>query len=77
MRWVAALSVFLLWLPGAAAAEPSSFYVVRYDHWSEEDERGWRDFIAGLGDADCHSVDQCLHDPANPFRASDPPGPVV
>ena len=72
-------ALFLLLLPilgDAARAQPSSIYVVRYDHWSEGDERGYSDFIAALGAADCHTVDQCLHDPANPFRASDPPGTV-
>ena len=76
MRWIAAVFVALTWLPGAAHAADGALYVVRYDHWSDEDERGWRDFIAGLGEADCHTVDQCLHDAANPFRASDPPGTV-
>jgi hypothetical protein len=47
-------------------------YVVRYDHWSDTDERGYGEFIAALGHADCATVNRCLHDPANPFRASDP-----
>jgi len=76
MRWIVAAFIVLMCLPGAAAAADTSLYVVRYDHWTPEDERGWRDFIAGLGETDCHTVDQCLHDPANPFRASDPPGTV-
>lgn len=76
MRWVAALLFLFLCVPLQTAAASNSLYVVRYDHWSDEDERGWRDFIAALGQADCHTVDQCLHDPANPFRASDPPGTV-
>jgi len=46
-------------------------YVVRYDHWTDADERGYGEFIAAIGHADCHTVDDCLHDPANPFRASD------
>ncbi len=76
MRWIAALVVALTWWPAVAAAADPSLYVVRYDHWSDADERGWRDFIAAIGTADCRTVDQCLHDPANPFRASDPPGTV-
>ena len=75
MRWVVTALLFVMCLPGAAAAD-ASLYVVRYDRWTQEDERGWRDFIAALGEADCRTVDQCLHDPANPFRASDPPGTV-
>ncbi|MEI9992148.1 MAG: hypothetical protein WDM86_19180 [Rhizomicrobium sp.] len=77
MRWLAAIIAALTWLPAmAAAAADPSLYVVRYDRWSDADERGWRDFIATLGAADCRTVDACLHDPANPFRASDPPGTV-
>ena len=28
-------------------------YVVRYDHWSEADERGFGEFIAAIGDSGC------------------------
>jgi len=51
-----------------------SIYLIRYDRWSPEDERGFGEFITAIGDADCHTVNQCLHSEGNPFRASDPPG---
>lgn len=58
---------------GAADSDgANSRYVVRYDRWTEADERGYGEFITAIGNADCHTVDSCLHDPANPFRASDP-----
>ena len=52
----------------------SSIYVIRYDRWTEADERGFGEFITGLGEANCRTVNDCLHSAGNPFRASDPPG---
>lgn len=61
----------------AAAAKSnlpeSNLYVVRSDHWSEEDERGYQKFIAAIGESDCGSLDECLHSKDNPFFGSDPP----
>jgi hypothetical protein len=54
--------------------DPGALYVVRYDHWSAEDERGFGEFLTSLGDSDCSTVDKCLHGPGNPFRSSDPDG---
>jgi len=51
-----------------------SIYTIRFDHWTEADERGFGEFIAGIGQSDCHTVNTCLHGPGNPFRASDPEG---
>jgi hypothetical protein len=51
-----------------------SVYLIRYDRWTPEDERGFGEFVTGIGEADCHSVNECLHSPGNPFRASDPEG---
>jgi hypothetical protein len=57
--------------PSAVGASPADFYVVRYDHWTDADERGFGEFITGIGESDCHTVNACLHGPGNPFRASD------
>lgn len=73
--FVVALSVFLSLLPPALATESSSMlYVVRSDHWSEDDERDYRKFIQAIGESDCGSLDDCLHSTANPFRSTDTPG---
>ena len=48
--------------------------VIRYDHWTGADERAYSEFIQAIGDSGCRTVNACLHDPANPFRASDPEG---
>jgi len=52
----------------------NSTYLIRYDRWTASDERGFGEFVAGLGEANCRTVNDCLHSPGNPFRASDPPG---
>ncbi len=73
MRLVA---IFLALLCAVPAAQAASIYSVRYDHWSEADERGYREFIAALGEDSCTTVDSCLHSAANPYRFSDPAGAV-
>jgi hypothetical protein len=74
MRWLAALAGLLLLLAHPALAD--SLYVIRQPAWTAADERGFGDFIAAIGQSGCRTVDSCLHDPANPFRASDPGGVV-
>jgi hypothetical protein len=59
---------------GDGAERSSLTYVVRQDHWTEADERGYGEFIASIGDSNCRTVDACLRGPGNPFRASDPDG---
>ncbi|HEY7977225.1 MAG TPA: hypothetical protein VID67_03455 [Rhizomicrobium sp.] len=49
-------------------------YLIRFDRWTPSDERGFGEFVTGLGEANCRTVNDCLHSPGNPFRASDPPG---
>ena len=62
--------------PLAAPVKPTypSIFTVRYDHWSETDERDYSRFVAEIGDAGCNTVDSCLHSPRNPFHGTDPPG---
>ena len=59
--------------PAITPDTQSSLYVIRYDHWSDADERDYGRFIAELGDSGCDTVDRCLHDARNPFRGTDPP----
>jgi len=58
---------------GHAAAPGSALYIIRYDHWTDSDERDYERFIASIGSSPCWSVNDCLHGPGNWFRASDPP----
>ena len=52
----------------------SSTYQVFRDSWSDADERGYSEFIAAIGNANCRTVDQCMKNPANPFARTDRPG---
>ncbi len=52
----------------------SSIYVIRFDHWSDADERGYGEFLTSLGESKCRTVNDCMHGAGNPFRASDPEG---
>ncbi|MBS0470406.1 MAG: hypothetical protein JSR60_04985 [Proteobacteria bacterium] len=56
-----------------AAAKATEVYTVRYDHWSAGDEEAYGAFVQAIGDANCGTVDRCLHSAANPYRFSDPP----
>jgi hypothetical protein len=49
----------------------SSLYIVRQVSWTVQDELGYRAFIAGLGESECATLDECLRSAANPFRESD------
>lgn len=75
--FVAAMALYLG--IGRAAGEPPSaessrpyLYVIRYDRWTDADERAYSEFIRGIGDSQCRTVDSCFHGPWNPFAASDP-----
>ena len=57
----------------AVSLASSGIYFIRYDHWSGADERGFGEFLRGLGDSGCATVNDCLHGAGNPFRAGDPP----
>jgi hypothetical protein len=57
----------------ASAGDSQYIYFIRYDHWSADDERSYSDFIKGIGESHCATVDECFHDPANPYRSSDKP----
>ena len=63
----------LSWLIGTACAvaDQTTMYVVRYDHWTDADERAYSEFIQAIGDSQCHTVDSCLHGAWNPFAGSD------
>lgn len=52
----------------------SGTYLIRYDRWTDADERGFGEFLRAIGESECHTVNGCLRGPGNPFRASDPEG---
>jgi hypothetical protein len=75
-RFLAAAIGALLWWGAAQAQAPDAahafLYVIRYDHWTDADERAYSEFIQGIGDSQCRTVDSCLHGSWNPFTAGDP-----
>jgi hypothetical protein len=71
--WIIGL---LLLLAPAVPARADTMVRILSDGWTQGDERGYGEFIAAIGAAACRTVDSCLHDPANPFRASDPAGAI-
>lgn len=40
--------------------------------WTEEDERGFGEFVKALAKTSCQTVDECLRSEANPYRDGDP-----
>ena len=56
-----------------AQSQGAGNYVVRFDHWTDTDERDYGEFLQAMGDSGCTTVDACLKGSWNPFHASDPP----
>jgi hypothetical protein len=52
----------------AAYAAPAQPWRITQETWSEADERGYSEFVAAMGAADCWNVDNCLESTANPYR---------
>jgi hypothetical protein len=55
-----------------AHAEPAVWKITK-DHWDENDERRFGEFVAGFGEHDCKDPGACFKSTANPYRVSDPP----
>jgi len=65
-------SVMILGSMVAPASAGTFPWRITKDHWSAADEKGYEDFVAGLGAADCWTIDACLKSSANPYRHTDP-----
>lgn len=59
------LTVFGVEATIAAPVEP---WRITKETWSEEDERGYSEFVELIGGADCWNVDDCFDSHANPYR---------
>ena len=68
--------ILCLALLAATPALADGRYRLRAAAWTQADERGFGEFIAAIGASGCRTVDACLHDPANMFRAADSQGAV-
>ncbi|CAN5494575.1 hypothetical protein BH23BAC4_BH23BAC4_05770 [soil metagenome] len=49
-------------------------WTIRHTSWSESHEEQFRDFVRTIGESRCSNIQECFRGPANPFRATDPPG---
>ncbi|WP_306250829.1 hypothetical protein [Parvularcula sp. IMCC14364] len=50
------------------ARNTGSAWKIYKTEWDEADERGYEAFVTSLGRTKCASIDECLRDPANPYR---------
>lgn len=46
-------------------------WVITKPEWTEEDEKGYSDFIQKIGESMCESPDDCINSDVNPFWQSD------
>lgn len=70
---VVSLCLAMLLTSIATTASAGTFpWRITKDHWSASDEKGYENFVTGLGTADCWSIDECLKSAANPYRHTDP-----
>jgi hypothetical protein len=70
MRALVAAFVGLMVLAGSA--EAATAWKITKDHWSEEDEKGFSEFVTALGESGCSTTEDCFENHLNPFRDSDP-----
>ena len=75
-RALAALAILLA--PGTAAAatipppvNTGAEWRIIKDSWSADDEAGYAAFVQAIGRSNCMSLEECLSDPANPYRFTD------
>ncbi len=61
-------------LQARGANYPAGAYVIRATRWTETDEKEFGQFLTEMGESGCSTVNRCLHDARNPFRASDAHG---
>jgi hypothetical protein len=72
--WAFILATPLMGMSVAHAEGPnvSGVWTITKSEWSEADEKGFGDFVRGLGRSGCSTSVECLRVPANPYRDSDP-----
>ena len=58
----------------AAIAAPAAPWKITKTEWTQTDEKGFGDFVRAIAESGCATAADCMKSPANPWRASDPPG---
>src|SRR5690349_278699 len=54
-----------------AATSPLPWRITKTE-WTEADEKGYGEFLKEIADSGCKTSIDCLRDPANPYRDTDP-----
>jgi hypothetical protein len=55
-----------------AAHSTSTRWVITKTEWTEEDEKGFGEFIRHIAESGCDTTVECMRGPANIYRGSDP-----
>jgi len=50
------------------AKNTTDFWHIYKTEWDEGDERGYQAFVTAIGRSQCSTLDECIRDPANPYR---------
>jgi hypothetical protein len=56
----------------AETTAPSGAWYVTKAEWTDADEKGFGEFVRAIGHSGCTTTVECLRNPANPYRSSDP-----
>ncbi len=71
-------SILFTALQGKAQTPGTDVCAITKTEWSTQDELNYQEFVVNIGEAveqgQCHKVDQCMRQAANPFKNSDPSG---
>src|SRR5688572_27651906 len=67
---MAALLISTAAVQSADAASPT--WRITKTEWTAADEKGFGEFVRAIAESGCTTTVDCLRDPANPYRDSDP-----
>jgi hypothetical protein len=71
-RLLAASAIALCLGAHSTEAANGATWRIHKTDWSEEDERGFGEFVRTIGESRCSSSIECLQSSSNPFRGDDP-----
>lgn len=68
LRLMLAFALLVSAIPTASAG---ANWRITKPEWTEEDEKGYSDFVQRIGESKCDTPDDCINSSANPYRATD------
>lgn len=63
--------IFALLIAALPAAWAGETWRVTKPEWTEEDEKGYADFVQRIGESKCDTPDDCINSSVNPYRHTD------